>query len=55
MAEDRALAHFTLAHIAIAIKGAIREKTGLTASAGVSYNKLLAKSPSDHHKSDGLS
>lgn len=40
--------------IAKAIKAAIKQKTGLIASAGVSYNKFLAKIASDINKPDGL-
>ncbi len=40
--------------VAREIKKRIKEVTGLTASAGVSYNKLLAKIASDWRKPDGL-
>ncbi|CAM3190897.1 DNA polymerase IV 2 [Sphingomonas antarctica] len=40
--------------IAEAIRQRIRQKTGLTASAGVSYNKFIAKMASDQNKPDGM-
>lgn len=41
-------------HIAQEIRRLIREVTGLTASAGVSYNKFIAKLASDQNKPDGI-
>ena len=40
--------------IAEAIRAEIRAATGLTASAGVSYNKFIAKIASDQNKPDGI-
>ncbi len=40
--------------LALALKGAVREATGLTCSIGVAANKLLAKICSDLDKPDGL-
>ncbi len=40
--------------IAKDIKKIIKAETELTASAGISYNKFLAKVASDYHKPDGL-
>ena len=40
--------------IAKEIKRKIKERTGLIASAGISYNKFLAKTASDMDKPDGL-
>ena len=41
-------------HIAQLIRARIKAQTGLTASAGVSYNKFIAKLASDENKPDGL-
>ncbi len=40
--------------LASAVKQRIRNETGLTASAGLSFNKFLAKLASDAHKPEGL-
>jgi len=44
----------TATEVAKRIRAAIRERTGLTASAGVAPNKFLAKLASDYRKPDGL-
>jgi len=41
--------------IAMLIRQEVKEKVGLTASAGISFNKFLAKTASDLDKPDGLS
>ena len=51
--EDR-LALGSARAIAEAIRARIRSETGLTASAGVSYCKFIAKLASDHNKPDGI-
>lgn len=40
--------------VAVEIRARIKAETGLTASAGVSYNKFIAKLASDQNKPDGL-
>ena len=44
----------TATEIALEIKEKIKERTNLTASAGLSYNKFLAKIASDYNKPDGI-
>ena len=46
--------HGSASLIAQSIKKAIKDETDLTASAGISYNKFLAKIASDMDKPDGL-
>ena len=53
VSEDRRLLGSARA-IAEDIRGRIRAETGLTASAGVSYCKFIAKLASDYRKPDGL-
>jgi DNA polymerase-4 len=43
----------TASETAMEIRSRIFKETGLTASAGISYNKFLAKLASDHHKPNG--
>ncbi|MDR2548804.1 MAG: DNA polymerase IV [Desulfobulbus sp.] len=51
---DNQLGEPSATRVAELIRAAIRAGTGLTASAGVSYNKFLAKIASGHRKPDGL-
>jgi DNA polymerase-4 len=51
---DNLLGEPSATRIAQAIRAAISEATGLTASAGVSYNKFLAKIASGHNKPNGI-
>lgn len=53
VSEDRHSLGSAMA-IAEAIRARIKAETGLTASAGVSYNKFIAKLASDQNKPDGL-
>jgi DNA polymerase IV len=43
----------TAVRVAAEVRARIREQTGLTASAGISYNKFLAKLASDQRKPNG--
>jgi len=52
--SDSTLLNGSATRIAEEIRAIIFERTGLTASAGVSYNKFLAKIASDMNKPNGL-
>ena len=45
---------FSDAKLCVTIRSKIRAETQLTASAGISYNKFLAKLACDYRKPDGL-
>ncbi len=51
---DNQMSEPSATRIAQAIRADIKTSLGLTASAGVSYNKFLAKVASGHNKPDGL-
>lgn len=51
---ENKLGYPSATYVAREIRKRIKEKTGLNASAGVSYNKFLAKIASDYEKPDGL-
>lgn len=52
--SDSPLCHGSATLMAREIKAGVLEQTGLVASAGISYNKFLAKLASDFDKPDGL-
>lgn len=52
--SDKALEYGSATEVAKRIKQDIKDETGLVASAGVSFNKFLAKIASDMDKPDGL-
>ena len=54
LTEYCVLHHCSVGRVAAEIKRVVRERTGLTASAGAAPNKLVAKIASDVEKPDGL-